>query len=78
MASEKHYPKPDSYRPWLGTSVNAALIELAVHKNAAALCELSVSDYLEKMIAHWWQQEFPDKPVPFETKRYDLDFVQST
>ena len=73
----EHYPNPETYRPWLGVKVNQALIQLAIHKNATALDCLSVSDYLEKMIANWWSKEFPDVPVPFETKRYDLDFVQS-
>ncbi len=56
-----------------------ALIEISIHRNSKALAPLSVSDYLEKMIAHWWRQEFPDQPVPFETKRFDndLEFVQS-
>ena len=75
----KHYPNPETYRPWLGVAVNAALIQLAMHKNFDALDSLSVSDYLEKMIAAWWRKEFPDQPLPFDPKRYDkdLDFVQS-
>lgn len=77
---DQHYPNPQTYRPWLGLDVNRALIRLAAHKNSEALSPLSVSDYLEKMIARWWSNEFPGEPVPFETKRYDkdLDFVQST
>jgi hypothetical protein len=75
----KHYPNPETYRPWLGIEVNVAIIRLAQHKNADAFDALSVSDYLEKMILHWWRQEFPDQPLPFKSKRYekDLDFVQS-
>lgn len=75
----KHYPNPETYRPWLGANVNSALVELAKHENVDALDSLSVSDYLEKMIAAWWVKEFPEIPVPFKTKRYDkdLDFVQS-
>lgn len=74
-----HYPNPETYRAWLGANVNIALIRLAMKKNEKALKPLSPSDYLEKMIAHWWKQEFPREPLPFETKRYDedLDFVQS-
>ena len=74
----KHYPNPETYRPWLGAAVNTALIELARHKNADALDALSVSDWLEKMVRHWWENEFPGKPFP-ATKRYDkdIDFVQS-
>lgn len=74
-----HNPNIATYRPYLGRRVNEALVELVKHKNATALVELSVTDYLEKMIAHWWMNEFPDKPVPHETKAFheDLDFVQS-
>ena len=77
---DKHYPNPETYRAYLGKAVNQALIQLVIHKNKDALTRLSVSDYLEKMIAHWWRKEFPDTPVPFTTKRYveDLDIVQST
>jgi len=59
--------------------VNMALIRLAQKRNAVALSPLSVSDYLEKMIACWWKNEFPDEPCPFETKAYyeDFDFVQN-
>ena len=74
-----HIPNPSTYRAYLGEEVNLALFELAQHKNKDAFIELSVTDYLEKMIAHWWKNEFPDRPVPFETKEFyeDLDFVQS-
>lgn len=74
-----HHPNTSTYRPYLGKKINEALIELARHKNTTALVELSVTDYLEKMIAHWWKNEFPDRPVPFETKAFheDFDFVQS-
>lgn len=74
-----HYPNPQTYRPWLGQDVNLALFELTQHKNNIAMSDLSASDYLEKMIAHWWKQEFPERPVPFQCKRFDedLDFVQS-
>ena len=79
MNMDKHSPNPDTYRPWLGVEVNNALIRLTIHKNKSALSELSASDYLEKMVAHWWKKEFPDEPVPFKTKAFyeDLDFVQS-
>jgi hypothetical protein len=76
----KHYPNPETYRPWLGKAVNTALIELARHKNADALDALSVSDWLEKIVRHWWENEFPGKPFPASSpKRYDkdIDFVQS-
>lgn len=75
----QHYPNPWSYRIWLGEEANKALITLAEKKNSKALKPLSVQAYVLKMIAHWWQQEFPGVPVPFDTKRYDddLDFVQS-
>lgn len=74
-----HIPTPSTYRMWLGETVNQALFLLVEHKNKTALKPLSVTDYAEKMIAHWWRQEFPDVPVPFQTKRFDedLDFVQS-
>ena len=75
---DTHYPNPATYRPWLGVKVNEALVQLAMRKNADALDSLSVSDYLEKLIAHWWSNEFPDEPCPFQPKAYylDLDFVQ--
>ena len=72
-----HTPNPETYRMWLGEDVNRALFELVAHKNEDALGKLSVTDYVEKMIEHWWKQEFPEKPCPFSTKRYDKDFVQS-
>ena len=74
-----HTPNPNNYRMWLGEEVNKALFDIVAKKNANAIKELSVTEYVEKMIAHWWKQEFPGIPVPFETKRYDedLDFVQS-
>ncbi len=72
MAS--HYPNPDTYRPWLGVTVNRALIRLAEHRNSIALSPLSVSDYLEKMIARWWSNEFPGEPTPFQAKPYYEDF----
>ena len=74
-----HTPNPNNYRMWLGEEVNKALFTLVANKNSNALKELSVTEYVEKMIAHWWKQEFPDVPVPFNVKRYDadLDFVQS-
>lgn len=50
-----HTPNPETYRPWLGEKVNRALFILVNHKNSKALVELSVSDYLEKMIVHWWK-----------------------
>ena len=68
-----HIPNPDTYRPWLGVAVNRALLRLVEHRNHKALQPLSASDYLEKAIANWWRSEFPGEPVPFETKRYDLD-----
>ena len=76
---DKKYPNPETYRPWLGVACNVALIKLARKKNADALTPLSVSDYLEKMTAHWWEQEFPGVPFPGDPKQYfkDLDFVQS-
>ena len=79
MIDNKHYPNPWNYRMWLGEKANEALIKLAMKKNATALKPLPVQAYVLKMIAHWWKQEFPDIPVPFEVKRYDadLDFVQS-
>lgn len=74
-----HYPNPSTYRPWLGGKVNEALIRIVMKKNETALKSLSVSDYLEKMIAYWWEKEFPSIPVPFKTKRFDkdLNIVQS-
>ena len=77
MAS--HIPNSASYRPWLGECVNASLFKLVAKKNSDALTQLSVSDYLEKMILHWYQNEFPNEPLPFRTKRFveDFDFVQS-
>ena len=56
-----------------------ALIKLSEKRNSTAMRQISVADYIEKMTAHWWMQEFPDFPVPFETKRWDedLDFVQT-
>ena len=56
-----HYPNPETYRPWLGVEVNKALIRLTMKKNAGALSPLSVSDLIEKMVAHWWTREFPMK-----------------
>lgn len=77
MAS--HTPNPETYRAWLGVEVNKALFELVLHRNSKCLSPLSVTDYLEKMIASWWRNEFPDRDVPFKAKPYyeDLDFVQS-
>lgn len=74
-----HYPNPETYRPWLGSAVNSALIQIVMRKNEIALSPLSVSDYLEKMICHWWKNEFPNDPFPCQVKQYieDLDFVQS-
>ena len=70
-----HNPNHKTYRPWLGEEVNRALFILVSHRNSRALFPLSVSDYLEKVIAHWWKIEFPDVPVPFKSKSYyeDLD-----
>lgn len=70
-----HYPNPQTYRPWLGEDVNKALFRLMEHRNGTALSPLSASDYIEKMVAKWWTNEFPDEPVPFKTKPYyeDLD-----
>lgn len=70
-----HTPNPDTYRPWLGKEVNRALFILVRHRNSKALSSLSVSDYIEKMVASWWKNEFPDVPVPFQCSRYydDLD-----
>lgn len=64
---------------YLGESVNLALFKLCMKKNETSMKELSVTDYVEKMIAHWWKVEFPNDPVPFETKRFDedKDFVQT-
>jgi len=75
MIDEIHYPNPETYRPWLGVVVNSALIRLAIKENSEAMRPLGVSDYLEKMIAHWWANEFPDEPPPFITKRYDEDIL---
>lgn len=70
-----HTPNPRTYRPWLGEEVNRALFILVQHKNDEALVELSVSDYLEKMILHWWKNEFPNDIPPFKVRPYyqDLD-----
>lgn len=68
-----HIPNPETYRPWLGEEVNRALFILVEYRNGKALYFLSVTDYLIKNIAHWWMQEFPDVPVPFEVERYDED-----
>lgn len=73
--ADAHYPNPETYRPWLGVDVNSAMIRIAIKKNSNALQPLSVSDYLEKMIAHWWQNEFPSEPLPFRVKRYDEDLL---
>lgn len=75
MDQALHYPNPETYRPWLGVDVNMALIRLAMKKNSGALSPLSVSDFIEKMVAHWWKKEFPNEPVPFQTKRYDEDVL---
>lgn len=69
-----HYPNAETYRPWLGVAVNEALIQLAIKKNSVALAPLSTSDYLEKMVRHWWKIEFPGEKFPVELKRYDKDF----
>ena len=73
-------PNPDSWRPDLGKGVTIAIIKLVAKKNKVALKPLSHVAYLRKMVAHWWEQEFPGKPFPAETENYyeDLDFVQST
>jgi hypothetical protein len=68
-----HTPNQNTYRPWLGEEVNRALFILVEHRNSKALSPLSVSDYIEKMVASWWKREFPDAPVPFQCKRYDDD-----
>lgn len=80
VMDNRTYPDPKVYRPWLGVACNIALIRLAQKKNEDALVSLSTSDYLEKMIAHWWKNEFPGEPFPGSPKDYfkDLDFVQST
>lgn len=56
-----------------------ALFALVEKRNSVALGELSVTDYIEKMILNWWKNEFPNTDPPFETKAYyeDFDFVQS-
>jgi hypothetical protein len=74
-----HTPNPKTYRMWLGEDVNKALVQLAEKKNSEGFGDLSITDYVEKMVEHWWKNEFPDKPVPFKTKQYykDIDFVQS-
>jgi hypothetical protein len=74
-----HIPNPDTYRMYLGKKVNIALFQLCQKENEGTLDELSVTDYVEKMVEHWWKRRFPDIQVPFETKRFDkdLDFVQS-
>lgn len=69
-----HTPNPDNYRAWLGADVNRALFILVRHRNSKALVELSVTDYLEKMILHWWRNEFPNENPPFEVKSYIEDF----
>lgn len=69
-----HVPNPKSYRPWLGEEINRALFTLVEHRNSKALVELSVTDYLEKMIVHWWKSEFPYREVPFKVKPYFEDF----
>jgi hypothetical protein len=66
-------PNHKTYRPWLGEEVNRALFILVEHRNNKALFPLSVSDYIEKMVASWWKKEFLDVPVPFQCKRYDED-----
>ena len=75
----KHIPNPETYRAYLGKSVNSALFRIVEKKNADGLTELSVTDYLEKMILHWYRKEFPNAPIPYKTKGYleDFDFVQS-
>lgn len=68
-----HEPNYKTYRPWLGEEVNRALFILVSYRNSKALSPLSVSDYIEKMIASWWRSEFPTIPVPFQCRRYDND-----
>ena len=68
-----HIPNHKTYRPWLGEEVNKALFILVDYRNSRALSPLSVSDYIEKMVASWWKNEFPDKPPPFQCRRYDED-----
>ena len=77
MAS--HIPNSDNYRPYLGEAVNLALFKIVAKRNRDNLTALSVKDYLEKMILHWYRKEFPDEAIPFKTKAYieDFDFVQS-
>lgn len=74
-----HIPNADTYRPYLGKDVNIALFDVVASRNKKGLTQLSVTDYLEKMISHWYRSEFPDRPTPFSTKAYieDFDFVQS-
>jgi len=74
-----HIPNADTYKPYLGKAVNLALFEVVASRNRKGLMKLSVTDYLEKMILHWYMSEFPNRPVPFSTKAYieDFDFVQS-
>ena len=75
-----HIPNPESYRPLLGKETNQALFRLVQHRNQKAIMQLSVNDYLRKMIAHWYSQEFPDEKFPIELKPYieDIEIVQST
>lgn len=77
MAS--HIPNADNYRPYLGKDVNAALFRIVKKRNGDGLTSLSVTDYLEKMILHWYRKEFPGDAIPFKIKAYieDFDFVQS-
>ena len=77
MAS--HIPNASTYRPYLGEAVNRALFEIVTSRNEKGFTKLSVTDYLEKMILHWYRSEFPERKVPFSTKAYieDFDFVQS-
>jgi hypothetical protein len=78
---ERKMPNPETYRPLLGAEVNTALLQLVEHRNAQALQPLGVNEYLRKMIAHWWNQEFPGVPFPAQTKPYqkgiDFEIVQS-
>lgn len=50
---QKHIPNADTYRTWLGRDVNMALFALVEKRNSVALGELSVTDYIEKMILNW-------------------------
>lgn len=74
-----HIPNAETYRPYLGKTVNLALFRVVERKNKLGMTQLSVTDYLEKMILHWYKKEFPNDPIPFKTKEYveDFDFVQS-